>query len=50
VPEPENAEVLIDHQHLLRAPSEVGRLGDQCVLAGGRFAIVLDLCRTGTKP
>src|SRR5215813_1158036 len=42
-----NAEVLIDHQNLLRRPSEVGRLGDQCILARGRFALVLDLCRTG---
>src|SRR5258708_23750974 len=37
----------MDHQNLLRRPPEVGRLGDQCVLARGRFAIVLDLCRTG---
>src|SRR5258708_9576939 len=37
----------MDHQNLLRRPPEVGRLGDQCVLARGRLAIVLDLCRTG---
>ena len=36
-----------NHQNLLRRPPELRRLGDQCVLARGRFAIVLDLCRTG---
>src|SRR4029077_6236664 len=42
-----NTEGLIDHENLLRRPAELSRLGDQCVLARGRFAIVLDLCRTG---
>src|SRR4029077_13765572 len=42
-----NTEGLIDHENLLRRPAELSRLGDQGVLARGRFAIVLDLCRTG---
>jgi hypothetical protein len=40
-----NTEVLIDHENLLRRSAELSRLGDQGVLARGRFAIVLDLCR-----
>ena len=40
-------EVLIDNEHLRRWPTELGRLGDQGVLAVGGFAIVLDLRRGG---
>src|SRR5258708_33086558 len=32
---------------MMRRPPVRGRLCDQCVLERGRFAIVLDLCRTG---
>ena len=45
--EPDKPEIFIDDDHLLFGPTQLASPIGQGVLAGGGFAIVLDLARRG---